>query len=194
MRIGIEGLVIISTVMAFSYLAYSTYADDNLERVTSNVDNREYLVQSKDDAKAAADLIAGIRQKLMLLVTHLIKSHPGDERVLMLKENFDPDALREGVDNSGYTSYSVNKGEKVVLCLRNNDKLVDMNTMMFVSLHEVAHICTADMGHTDTYWKNFKWILEESINIGIYVHQDFDTRPVEYCGMQITSSPYKSKE
>lgn len=190
MQIGIEGLVIITTIVAFSYLAYSTYADENLERVVSKIDNREYLVQDKDDAKAAADLIAEIRQKLILLVSHLIKSYPNDERVLMLKENFDPDALREGKDNSGYTSYSINKGEKVVLCLRNSDSLVDLNTMMFVSLHEVAHICTADVGHTDTYWKNFRWILEESINIGIYTHQDFDKSPVEYCGMQITSTPY----
>lgn len=191
MQIGIEGLVVITTIVVFSYLAYSTYSDDNLEKVVSNLDKREYLVQDKEDSKAAADLIAKIRQKLILLVSHLIKLHPGDERVIMLKENFDPDALREGVDNSGYTSYSVNKGEKVVLCLRNNNKLVDINTMMFVSLHELAHICTYEVGHTDTFWKNFRWILEESINIGIYVHQDFDTKPVEYCGMQITSTPYK---
>lgn len=190
MKIGFEGLVIISTILAISYLGYSTYFDDNLEKVVSNVDNREYLVQDKDDAKEAANLIAEIRQKLITLVEHLIKTHsPDDSRIMMLKENFDPDALREGVDNSGYTSYSINKGEKVVLCLRNKDRLVDLNTMMFVSLHELAHICTRDVGHTDTFWKNFRWILEESINIGIYVHQDFDKEPVEYCGMQITSSP-----
>lgn len=188
MKIGFEGLIILTSIVAISFLIYSSY-DDNLEKVVSNVDNREYIVQDKEDSKDAADLIAKIREKLVLLVNHLIKAYPNDERIEMLKENFNPDALREGVDNSGYTSYSLNKGEKIVLCLRNKDKLMDLNTMMFVCLHELTHICTADIGHTDVFWRNFKWILEESINIGIYVKQDFHKEPVEYCGMKITSSP-----
>lgn len=189
MKIGFEGLIILTTITAIGFLFYSTYFDENLEKVISNVDNREYMVQDKEDAKLAADLIAEIRKKLILLVTHLIKAYPNDNRIEMLKENFDPDALREGADNSGYTSYSINKGEKIVLCLRNKDKLMDINTMMFVCLHELTHICTADVGHTPTFWNNFKWILEESINIGIYLKQDFDKNPVQYCGMEINSSP-----
>ncbi len=36
---------------------------------------------------------------------------------------------------------------------------------------------------------NFKWILEEAINIGVYKKQDFKLNNVEYCGMTITDSP-----
>jgi hypothetical protein len=61
--------------------------------------------------------------------------------------------------------------------------------MMFVVLHELAHLSTESIGHTDEFWNNFRWILEEAINIGIYVKQDFKTENVEYCGMTITSSP-----
>lgn len=190
MKIGVEGLVILTTIVVISYMIYITYFDDKLEKIISRVDQREYLVQDKEDAKDAADLIAEIRKRMMTLVEHLIKITPQEDiRIVMLKDNFNPDAFREGIDNSGYTSYSVNKGEKIVLCLRNKDKLMDINTMMFVCLHELAHICTTDIGHTPLFWDNFKWILEESINIGIYVKQDFDVKPVEYCGMQITSTP-----
>ena len=112
-----------------------------------------------------------------------------DNRVEMLKDNYKPDRLSEGVDTPGYTSYSVNKGEQIVLCLRNKDALVDINTMMFVVLHEFAHLATESIGHTEEFWTNFKWILEESTNIGIYTRQDFKTNNVDYCGIKITSSP-----
>jgi hypothetical protein len=61
--------------------------------------------------------------------------------------------------------------------------------MMFVVLHEIAHIITKSVGHTEEFWNNFKWILEESVNIGIYESQDFNNKPVEYCGIEITDNP-----
>jgi hypothetical protein len=127
----------------------------------------------------------------MTLSDHLKNSYPGDARILRLEKNFNPDNMKEGIDNPKYTSYSVNKGEQIVLCLRTKNKLVDINTMMFVVLHEYAHIVTVSVGHTEEFWDNFKWILEESINIGIYVKQDFAKENVEYCGMTITDSPLK---
>jgi len=190
MNIGLEGLVILSTILLVSYLGYSTLIDDKLEPVKSSIDNKEYLVQDKDDAKEAADLIAVIRQRLVILVEHLIRSYPPDDsRIKMLKDNFNPDSMKEGIDDSGYTSYSINKGEQIVLCLRTNNKLMDINTMMFVVLHELSHIATESIGHTPEFWDNFKWILEESINIGIYQKKDYNKEAVEYCGMTITSSP-----
>ena len=106
-----------------------------------------------------------------------------------MKNNFRPENIKEGIDDPNYTSYSINKGEQIVLCLRTNNKLMDLNTMMFVVLHELAHVCTESTGHTKEFWDNFKWILEESINIGIYTKQDFKLNNVEYCGMTITDSP-----
>lgn len=190
MKVGLEGLLIISTTILISYLAYTTFYNENLESVKSTIDNKEYLVQDKSDAQEAANLIATIRQRLVLLVDHLVKTTPADDaRIIMLKENFNPDRLKEGMDNSGYTSYSINKGEQIVLCLRNKDKLMDINTMMFVVLHELSHIATESVGHTPEFWENFKWILEESINIGIYQKKDYSRESVEYCGMTITSTP-----
>ena len=102
MQIGFEGLIILSTVLLLSYLTYNTFFDDNLEAVKSTVDNREYYVQAdRADAKEAANLIAEIRQRLIMLVEHVIKAYPSnDSRVILLKENFDPNVLKEGADNS----------------------------------------------------------------------------------------------
>jgi hypothetical protein len=190
MEINIEGFIItIATIIGIYYI-YNYYANYGLITVKSNVDNKEYVVQIKDDSLEAANLIAKIRERLVILMEHLEKSYgKNDNRIKQLKNNFRPDRLKEGVTTPGYTSYSINKGEQIVLCLRNNDKLVDINTLFFVVLHEFAHLATESIGHTDEFWDNFRWILEEAINIGLYVKQDFKIKNVEYCGMSITSSP-----
>jgi hypothetical protein len=83
----------------------------------------------------------------------------------------------------------------MVLCLRakkDDNELMDINTMTFVALHELAHIATTTVGHTEEFWDNFRWLLDEAINIGVYIKQDFADKPVPYCGITITSTPLDS--
>jgi len=189
MEIGFQGFFIITLIIVFTYLLYQYHYYSKIEKIVSTIDNRNYEVQIKNDAQEAADLIAKIREKLVLLVNHLIKSYPNEDRTEQLKTNFKPDNIKEGIDDPNYTSYSINKGEQIVLCLRTNNKLTDLNTMMFVVLHELSHICTKSIGHTPEFWNNFKWILEEAINIGVYKKQEFKLNNVDYCGIKITDSP-----
>lgn len=183
-------VVLLSSVLG--YLIWDTYFSNEVEYVTSTVDQQSYLVRSLPDKQEAADLIARIRGKLEQFVDHLKKNFSDDVRVERIQENFRSDKISEGSESTKYTSYSINKGEKIVLCIRSKDeqkKLVDLNTMMFVVLHELAHIATKSIGHTPEFWENFKWILKESVNTGIYKSQDFNNKPVEYCGIQITDNP-----
>ena len=187
-----ENLIIIILAIILAYLIWDTYYMGEVEYVKSEVDNEEYLVRSLPDKDEAANLLANIKSKIRVLIKHLNNIFPNDIRVLRLNKNYNEDKISEGADNAKYTSYSVNKGEKIVLCLRSKNEqksLVDLNTMMFVVLHEIAHIVTKSVGHTEEFWNNFKWILEESVNIGIYESQDFNNKPVEYCGIEITDNP-----
>lgn len=189
MDITLETLVMLMLFGIILYLAYLYNYYSKLTKIKSTYDSHEYYVQDKDDAQNAANLIAQIREKILTLIEHLKKSYPNDERTVRLSKNYRENSLKEGIDDPRYTSYSVNKGEEIVLCIRNKDKLMDLNTMMFVVLHELSHLASESIGHTDEFWTNFRWILEESINIGVYKHQEFNKKPVEYCGMSITSSP-----
>ena len=67
--------------------------------------------------------------------------------------------------------------------------MVDSNTLTFVALHELAHIMTVSIGHTDEFWDNFKYLLEYAIKIKVYQRQNFRQHPVKYCGTKITDSP-----
>jgi hypothetical protein len=50
------------------------------------------------------------------------------------------------------------------------------------------------VGHNKEFWTNFRYILEESIQIGIYKYQDFRRNPVDYCGTRITDTPLQYSE
>jgi WLM domain len=187
-------LILVVLAVGVGYLLFDTYWSGDVEYVESRVDGHKYLVRSLPDKQEAADLLANIRANLERLVAHLEKAHPDDERTKMIVVNFRSDKIREGADNHKYTSYSINKGEQIVFCLRSRDgkdTLVDVNTMVFVAIHELAHIGTTDVGHTDTFWANMRWLLEVAMDIGIYTKQDFESKPVRYCGVDIKTNLVK---
>lgn len=169
--------------------------------VKSSVDGNTYQVRDMPDKQEAADLLARVRQRMQKLYNYLIATYPEKLQVKQLKQNFKPDPSRisESTPDAEHTSYSVNKGESVHLCLRqrqgNNESLVKENVMTFVALHEMAHMITTTIGHGPDFWNNFGWLLKISEEQGIYTYEDFSAHPVSYCGVKITDSPkYDSKK
>jgi hypothetical protein len=109
-----------------------------------------------------------------------------------MNERFNADNITESGKNNQYTSYSVNKGEKIVFCIRQKDKdetLVDENTLTFVAIHELAHIMTKSVGHTPEFWSNFKKLLKISVDSNLYTKEDYSNNPKEYCGIKVSDSP-----
>ena len=171
---------------------YIENLNNEVTYVKSNIDNKEYLVRNLKDKEEAANLIATVTQRLDKLCIYLKKNYKSDERAMRLVNKFNPNNITEASKNNKYTSYSVNKGEKIVLCLRsrdNNETLIDINTLMFVTLHELAHIMTISIGHTPEFWHNFKFLLKISSNIGIIKNIDYSKHPKKYCGITITDHP-----
>ena len=164
--------------------------------IRSNIDNKKYLVRTEDDNKEAANLLATINMKLLKLIDILKREYPDDNRTKRVVKNYDPRALSESDENNKYTSYSVNKGEKIVFCLRMRNKdnsLVDENTLTYVAIHELGHLATKEIGHLDVFWKNFKWLLEIATKNGIYNYVDYSKQPQPYCGLVISSNILNSK-
>jgi hypothetical protein len=88
--------------------------------VRSTVDGKEYKVRDLPDKQRAADLLAKLRINLQTLMDELTQAFPNKPQVKQWVKNFSPDANRfvESTPSAEHTSYSVNKGEKVHLCLR----------------------------------------------------------------------------
>ena len=166
-----------------------------LVSVTSTVDGRSYKVRDLSDKQNAANLMATVRMKIATLCDILEKKYPDKPQVKMIVTNFknDPNRFLEATPDAAHTSYSVNKGEQIHLCLRqregDNETLVPENVMMFVALHELSHVCTESIGHGPDFWNNFGWVLKEAEANNIYKYTDFQSHPVSYCGVSITDSP-----
>ena len=188
---------------ATSYLQTSLAGQNQypLVDVQSSVDSRNYRVRDLSDKQAAADLLARVRQKIQRLYAYTQDKFPDKPQVKQWVNNFIPDPARfaESTPDAQHTSYSVNKGEKVYLCLRQrdggNETLMEENVMVFVALHEMAHVITPTIGHGPDFWNNFGWLLKQAEEIKIYHYQDFKSHPVSYCGLNITDSPaYDAKK
>lgn len=116
------------------------------------------------------------------------------EDIDRLVTNFNPDNFSETTPDAKYTSYSVNKGEKIVFCMRDKkdgEELVKENIMTFVAIHELGHLMTKSVGHEPEFWNSFKLLLKVAIDNGIYKNIDFNNTPKDYCGVKITDSPIK---
>lgn len=193
---GFVHYFILFVIILIAIIAYQNYTSEFLT-VRSKEDNREYLVQKADDQQEAADMLAKIRVALVKLQKHIVQNYPQDERAIQLNELFDPDNMVEAEFDSEGTSYTINKGEKVVICLRARDgtnRIEDYNVLLFVAIHEFSHILTDSVGHTGEFWDNFAWVLREAIKSGVWKYQDFSANPVSYCGVRITSLPLSKEE
>ena len=160
----------------------------------SSIDGREYRVRDLPDKQRAADLLATLRMKLATLTDSLVQAFPNKPQVVRLQQNFraDPNRFLESTPDAEHTSYSVNKGESVHFCLRQRDgteQLVNLNVMMFVAIHEMAHMITESVGHEPEFWNNFGWLLREAESRQLYQPTDFKSHPVLYCGVTITDAP-----
>ena len=165
----------------------------NLKCIISSKDGNRYCVRERQKLELAADLLAEVTSKCKALVQYMKEKHPDDPRVKRLVEGFNPQKISETLPTSELTAYSENKGEKIAFCLnttKNGDKLIDINTLTFVALHELSHILTESIGHKQDFWNNFKFVLENAKAAGIYDPVDYKKNPKEYCGMTINDNPY----
>jgi hypothetical protein len=194
MNVNTFSIIIILFIVLISYRLYYNSEIFNLRCIISNVDGEKYCVRERAKISLAADKLAMVNKNMQSVVNHCAKNFPDDANILRLKKGFNPKKIMETLPTSEFTAYSENKGEKIAFCLNtkknNGGKLIDLNTLTFVALHELAHVATKSVGHTPEFWKNFKFLLVQAEKINIYEPIDYKNNPQMYCDMKITDNPY----
>lgn len=101
------------------------------------------------------------------------------DRLKEIDEGFKQIDIRES--NSSYTEDK----SIIYLCLKGKDgDFYPINTLMYVTLHEIAHFLNKkDFGHTETFKKIFNRLLCIAKNKGLY--QPFEQHGEMYCGVDI---------
>ena len=168
---------------------------NNLIYIESN-SGTKFLVHKDKYNKEKANLLSKIVENLFMLKNHMVKNinkFPSYKPYIeQLNDNLSENrtVIYETDPESNLTSYSVNKGEEISFCLKSKktDSLHDINLLMYVAIHELAHVACPEIGHGALFKKIFRKLAEEAINIGIYKKVNFSENPIEYCGMILSSS------
>lgn len=67
----------------------------------------------------------------------------------------------------GTGSYTYNK-QKIYLCTEKNNVRYEDNMLIYVLLHELAHVVTYEFGHGFEFIENFQLLLERAHRAGLY--------------------------
>lgn len=190
------------------FVLFSKIGNKNMTYIKSNIDNQYYMVRNYKDKQKAANLLAKLKENLYRINDSIYqKCTQGETNRTKRYSQFTPYStqlnnrirniiIKESPENSVYTSYSVNKGEQIVFCIRSkaitnaikSNNIHDINLVMYVALHEISHVACPEYDHTPLFKQIFHFICEEAINLGIYQKIDFNQTPKEYCGMTISES------
>lgn len=186
-------IIIFFTILISFILIHSTEVS-----FQESFNGEQFLVRNLDDKNDAADMLSNMKGKLKKLVDYTLeKSKDDDERgnfikeyVNTIKNKFDYIIFRESTDNSKFTSYSINKGEEIVFCLRSKEdnKLHDVNELMYVAIHEIAHVGCPEIGHTPLFRRINKELLKYAIECDVYQYKDYNSNPEDYCGIELTNN------
>lgn len=187
-------LVIIGILIIF-YFAYHNkrriFGKTNEIFIQSNINNKEYSVQNFENKDIASDILAIIDERIQILNNYFEKNmnkYPDYKPYLIQFCNRIKNlSLQETDSDSEYTSYTVNKGDEISLCLRSKKigELHDINLIMYVVLHELSHVACPEEHHTELFKKIFAFFIQIAIMLGIYHKVNYQIDPHEYCGIII---------
>jgi hypothetical protein len=191
----LTNILLIIAITGIMYCIYKYIKRQFLSiKVLSEVDNRYYIVRYEGDTKKSADMLATINKNIQQLL-HFISTQGVDAKysknIKLLKQRYNIDGLMENIELDN-TTYTVNKGESIEFCLATRDSkqhMYDLNKLMFVTIHELAHIGCETFDHGPEFKSFFPYLLNSAIKCGVYKYQDYSREPEEYCGMTINHTP-----
>lgn len=156
-------------------------------------ENYEYKVRTNSHIhmNKAASLLHNMKKKTEELYNFIQRNNYNTPEFKRLLSKQDVKFEEIQPHYEGEAAYSINKGEKIGICLYNKNKfMLDENTMFFVVLHELAHIMSTKYAHDDEFWNNFAKIIKVAMDAGLYTYQDYSKQEENFCGHDITNNPY----
>ena len=192
-------------VLLFILIAYLTHIFDENVYIKSTYDGNTYLIRrgkskSNDYLIHSANMLAMINERIVKLISFLQTKYLQDDHkmyfIKILSDKYNHNILSEAAFDRRYTTFTVDK-QDMHICLRTRDTneiLYNINTLMYVVLHELAHFCNYNpngepiQGHGPEFKNIFKLLVTESVNLGIYEYKNYQSQPEEYCGLIINSS------
>lgn len=190
-------LIVIAIILIYNKSSVQTYYYKFQNYITGasyvGSDDIIYIIQKKyNNQELAVKYLEEINKMFYGLAKHLkkkLKEGAYDncpikyKQTINILERYNPDVIVEGPLIPDESSYTINKGDLISMCIRDKQtlELEDFETIKFVALHELAHIACDVEQHEPEFWRSFKWILEESENAGVFKNINYYKFPKQYC-------------
>lgn len=194
-------LIFFVIIIFIILIIFYKFTNKNMTFIKSDIDNNYYLVRDLPDKNIAINMLAYNKQKIIKLINHLNDKKDTDYKeyklnIDRLNKKINDLVISENNGNGSETSYSVNKGDELVLCLRSKkewNKFHDNNLIFYVILHELSHIASPVYeeeynNHGPVFKKIFSFLTRVAIDIKLYDRIDFSKNSEEYCGIYISDS------
>jgi hypothetical protein len=161
--------------------------------VQSSTDN---MKNNRIDVIPATEMYSASHDVVELMNSPRYKEYL-QERILQLTHNYSSKRMYEisPLNTGENTSYTEDK-RTLVFCLRHKTpnslgeyELHDINTMMFVVLHELSHMMNNTWDHHLDFWILFKFLLMNAVECGIYTPVNYELHPINYCGLMLRYNP-----
>jgi len=165
---------------------------DTLEKsekidVISSVNNKTYAVVRTGDYVAAANMLASLEDKARNFIAAASAKYPNDLTIKRIQKYW-TGTISE-IPQSETIAYALEKKD-LFMCVRDNaGNVQELDDLLFVLLHELAHIQNITYGHDAHFWKQFKRTLEMANKLGYLPYKNYDDYSVTVCGKQINANP-----
>lgn len=196
MRLIILIIIIFIVLILFFKINYN-----KMTYIKSTIDNKYYLVRDLPDKLIACNMLAKIKENINKLILYLDENKDTKYKeykiyIDRLKTRINNANISENSGKGSDTSYSVNKGDELVLCLRskiNYNEFHNVNLIYYVVLHEISHIASPVYeaeynNHGPVFKKVFSFLTNIALELDLYQKIDFNKKSEEYCGIYINQS------
>ena len=168
--------------------------NETFQVIKTGKNGKQYKVQEYPNEQEAANLLGELDKNINTFLNGLKIDFPNDERIKRMSNNLKSTIIEEGQHKEGESAYTINKGELMKICLRKKIKdkpFHTLNTLMFVVIHELAHVISISIGHNEEFITNFRFLLREAPKYDIdYEPIDYSENSMEYCGVNVTHNPF----
>jgi len=207
--------IIIAVVIVCAIIAIHAHTQKRefLKVKTSNGEIY-HVLEKYDDKQETAEMLRRVNEKGFIFLEILKKKYhvnASEKRIIELREEMNPiqrnlhDIVDRIITRYNYenlfeteptgkngTSYTVEKGKQLHMCTRDKhtSNLHSEHEIMFVLLHELAHMGNLGWGHERDFWEVFKFLLIEANESGVHTSIDYSQQPIVYCGLPVDYNPF----
>lgn len=183
-------IFLIILIISVTYFIY--YGNDSRIEI-EGYNNKKYKVRpdiNQDLLKRKADFLAELDVKAQTITKEMFDdNYPNEVIANRLYTRFKNSSIDETPPNDNGAAYTINKGPISICIQKKNGEFHNSEDAFFVILHELAHIMSNSYGHGKEFQDNFDYIIKYAVKKGHWKDKEYETKPTDYCGVNITSSP-----